>query len=203
MHSPLKLLGIVLAGGRSSRMGQNKAFLKFGTQALVERAFNLISQLTLASYLSVSDTSDYFNDYDEFPVFKDAGGFSGPAAGIYTALNHAKLNFCQGILIIPCDTPFLSKVLLQKLINNYDSEKVCTFQSQETGYLELTIGLYPTGILTFFEKALCNGENKLRNIIRQESLRPILYEKKDAWHFLNCNTREDWEKIVKIAKDKL
>lgn len=203
MMSSLKLLGIVLAGGESVRMGKNKAFLKFGSQTLIERAFNLISKLVMTSYLSVSDFSDKFDAYHNFPLLKDFGKLSGPAAGIYTALSHAKLKLYQGILVIPCDTPLLSKDLLQRLITNYDSAKVCTFQSQSTGYLELTIGLYPTGILPFFEKALLNKESKLRNIVQQELLRPIIYEKKDAWHFLNCNTQEDWNEIIKIGKDIL
>jgi molybdopterin-guanine dinucleotide biosynthesis protein A len=96
--------GLVLAGGQSIRMGQDKAELVIAGQTYLARARSLLLK-TGASEILVSRNNTQSDMQDMYPN-------AGPLAGIYTAMQHTELN----LLIIPIDMPLLNKDLLLNLI---------------------------------------------------------------------------------------
>lgn len=113
-----EVTAIILAGGKSQRMGSNKALLKYGDTTFIERQIARLSKIFREIILSANDASIYA--HLPLPVVPDVipgkGPLSGICAGIMRATNHYTF-------AVACDMPFLSeKVILhlKKFITDYD-----------------------------------------------------------------------------------
>lgn len=97
---------IILAGGRSSRMGQDKALLKLQGKTLLHRAVSLVKAAGINQILISRNEPGFINDL--YPG-------AGPLAGIQSALLHVNAESC---LVLPVDTPLLTADLLTLLLQH-------------------------------------------------------------------------------------
>lgn len=113
MKDKCKVAGIVLAGGRSKRMGRNKVYLSFGGKFLIEIIIDKISPLFKDIMIVVSQPELYKRL--GFCVRKDIIPEKGPLGGIYTGLLYSnnRYNF-----VVACDMPFLNPNLIRYMIKN-------------------------------------------------------------------------------------
>ena len=105
------ITGIILAGGKSTRMGTDKCFLDFRGETFIQRSINLLS--TITKTIIVSSNNEAFKSFG-FSVVEDEIKNIGPIGGIYSCLKHSP-NTVN--LLIPCDLPFLSAALLKYLLD--------------------------------------------------------------------------------------
>lgn len=103
---------VILAGGKSRRMGRDKAFLEFDGQFLIERVIARVSQVCDA----VSIVSNDLDLYARFgvPVMGDVYPNKGSLGGIFTGLQSTREEY---VLVVACDMPFLNEALLRHLIS--------------------------------------------------------------------------------------
>ena len=101
-----KFTGVVLAGGKSSRMGKDKSTLRINNLSLLDRAINVLTTLNASTVLT--SRNDFSSDHlpDIYPN-------NGPLSGIHSALFHSDLP----ILCVPVDMPLLDTQLLSELLN--------------------------------------------------------------------------------------
>ncbi len=108
---PEVAMGFVLAGGRSTRMGRDKALLSFGDQSLVARALSILRaaglQVGVAGTRSALDV--------EAPVFLDASPDLGPLSGVCAALSQTKAEWSA---FLPIDMPLVPPSLLDYMLQN-------------------------------------------------------------------------------------
>ncbi|MCP4553001.1 MAG: molybdenum cofactor guanylyltransferase [Bacteroidetes bacterium] len=112
-----EITGIILAGGKSSRMGTDKGLLDFNGKKLVETAVGLLSQVCGNIIISANSTN---YDFVGYPVVKDIYPNSGPMGGIYSAL---KESTTKHNLVLSCDMPLIKTALLAdllKVINDFE-----------------------------------------------------------------------------------
>jgi molybdopterin-guanine dinucleotide biosynthesis protein A len=115
----LKATGILLAGGKSSRMNQNKAFLELEGSPLVERSLAIL-QTVFAEVLISSNKPELFVRY-EVPVIQDRVLGRGPLEGLYQGLKAATNEWA---FFVACDMPFLRAEVIRflfTLISTYDA----------------------------------------------------------------------------------
>lgn len=112
-----ELRGLVLAGGRSARMGRDKAALVFGGQALLDRTVALLDGLGIACHVSIRP--DQVDDVlrQRYPLLVDPVADVGPAAGLLAA--HAAAPGAAW-LVVACDMPRLDQALLAALVARRD-----------------------------------------------------------------------------------
>jgi len=103
--------GIVLAGGRSSRMGRDKAFLKIGGQPLVERVIGRLQRLCRETIIVTNSPARYA--YLPARLVSDVVPGRGPLVGIYSGLRAAQNDLA---VVVACDMPFLNASLLQFMV---------------------------------------------------------------------------------------
>lgn len=132
-----KITGIILAGGKSSRMGFDKGLADVNGNKMIELVYAALLQVT-DDVMIIANTNAY--DYLQLPVYKDIFEDKGPIAGIYTGLSHSTT---QKNLIVACDMPFVNHKLLQRMLeygNNYEivvpsvngqMEPLCGFYKKE------------------------------------------------------------------------
>jgi len=200
MHSDIT--GIILSGGKSLRMGENKSFLKIGGITLIERITDLMKSV-FENVILISNTSEEYK-YLNIPVYEDVYKGKGPLAGIHSGLVNSRT---QKNFITACDIPLLTKDVIEFIIN-YESDKLAVVP-KANGFVQQLCGLYSKGCLMEIENILMNvytegrdAEQKKRKcsvlsliekvdgkIIDMESQYPEYSE----YIFMNVNTPEDYE----------
>lgn len=112
------MTAIILAGGKSQRMGSNKAFLKYGGETFIKHQVNSLSKIFDEIIISANDASAYANL--NLPIVADVMPEKGPLSGICAGLMRAKSSYA---FVIACDMPFINEkviLYLKEQINGYD-----------------------------------------------------------------------------------
>ena len=120
MANITSITGIILAGGKSTRIGANKPQLKIGNSHLIDRVLDTLSQFT-SSILIVTTEGQIGLAKSATPsarMVKDIYPGKGPLGGIYTGLMHAETSYS---LVVGCDMPFLNSGLIKYLIDGASS----------------------------------------------------------------------------------
>jgi molybdopterin-guanine dinucleotide biosynthesis protein A len=199
------ITGIVLAGGKSSRMGTNKSFLKFGDKEAVEITINLMKSL----FSEVIISSNQPEEYEKFglPIFKDIYEFKGPLAGIHSGLLHSQT---EKNFVISCDVPLITKEMIEYLVESEGESDIVICKAD--GFNQQLVGFYKKSLLPDIEKILSENQEETRaeqqhhrkcNVMRlvESSKSKIIdanslpFYKEDM--FFNMNRPADYEKILK------
>ena len=104
------MTAVILAGGKSSRMGSNKAFLKLKGKTFIERQIELLMEMFDEIFISANTPSEY--ESLNLPVFKDIYPEKGPLGGIYTSLVNSG---SASTFMLACDMPFVESGLIKHL----------------------------------------------------------------------------------------
>jgi molybdopterin-guanine dinucleotide biosynthesis protein A len=184
--------GFVLAGGRSSRMGQDKALMAVNGRALVEIvARNVLRGLD--SVTLVGSRAKY--SALGLPVIEDIHPGLGPLSGIHAALKHSRKPLC---MIVGCDMPFLSVEFIEYLakIAVVADADVTVAESSEYGY-ESLCAVYNKTALPHVEEAIAQRELKIAALYGRVKVRTLSAEECRPFNshgvlFSNVNTAEDF-----------
>ncbi len=135
------LKGLVLAGGRSERMGRDKALLAYGGEPQLERAMRLVRNATgNDTFVSVHPSQAEEPTRARFPQLLDAEGVSGPIAGILAA---QAADPSAAWLVVACDLPLLDAATLEALLRGRDPQAPATaFRASGNGLPEPLCAIY-------------------------------------------------------------
>lgn len=188
----------ILAGGKSKRMGRDKAFLEIGGQSLIERILACVNPLTDDLFIS-TNSPERFAPFGLRTVL-DIDPGKGALGGIYSALTAARH---PSVLVVGCDMPFLNRKLLQYLINLAPQAEVIAprIDPQRPETLHT---VYSKNCLPAIK--LCLQANRLRIVdffdevsIRYVSPAEIAQFDPHFYSFVNLNTPDDWKKAQAMS----
>ena len=111
MHHAKKCTGIILAGGKSSRMGRDKGLVVINGACMIEHVIAAVK--TSVSSIIIVANSDVYKQFG-YPVIKDIIHECGPMGGIYTGLLHSQT---MHNIVVSCDIPFVTPALIASLVN--------------------------------------------------------------------------------------
>lgn len=178
------MTGIILAGGKSSRMGTDKGLLMLNGKPMIQHVIDRIEELGLP-ILIVANNSEYAQF--GYPVIEDLVKEKGPVGGIYTGLMTSNT---ESNLIISCDTPNISLELLNQLIDA-SKDHVVTI-AKHKGQLHPLIGVYKRSALDAFNRNLTVNQLKLSPICTELNAHILTIEDNQKIsfqeHFSNINT---------------
>ena len=185
------ITGFVLAGGKSSRMGQDKGLMLLHGKEMV---LNIVEQLLpcVDEVLIVSNNKAY-NKFG-FTILEDLIKNTGPAAGIFTALKHSKTDLN---IFVGCDMPFISTAAIEYLIQQATDKDICI--ATANGMQHPLFGIYNKSILNMLELLIHQNELKLKTIIQQFNHQFIdmsRWEIEQENLFNNINTKQDFEQAI-------
>lgn len=190
MLKPLEITGIVLAGGKSSRMGLDKGTCNFNNKPLVEYAIEVLKPFCGKILLSANNI-DAYNKYP-YEVIPDEISSIGPLGGIFTCLKKSKTshNF-----ILSCDTPFIKGQLIKHIIENIEAENKVVAPLHGSGFIEPLCAYYNKGLIPVFEECIRNKDYKLLKLINSVNTKLLKIDSSLAFFdlklFNNLNTPED------------
>lgn len=153
----------ILSGGKSSRMGEDKGLLPFRGKLMIQHVIDLANSLKPREIFIVTKNKAY----SEFgiPLIQDEFVDHGPAAGIHTVLKNSKTEL---ILVLPCDTPLLSKQMVLLLLKNHIPGQVTV--PKAGGRVHHILGLFEKKMLKTFLESNEQRLLKLELINRQIGL---------------------------------
>ena len=184
MVAKKNITGIVLAGGKSSRMGSDKGLLIINGKMFIEHVVAALRPL-VDTIIIVSNNKMY--DQFGFERIEDKIKDSGPLAGLFSGLNNSKTDYN---LVLSCDIPMITTEVLEKLIDaDYKNYEVVQIQSQQKTMP--LIALYNKQCVDTCLQLLQQGEKRLRVAVSQLKVKTILVESEFDVLVKNVNTKED------------
>src|SRR5258708_18147937 len=186
------LTGFVLAGGKSTRMGQDKAALSLDGRTLLEPA--LAAVRSVAQEVFILGLPEIYASYGT--TIADIFPGCGPLGGIHAALSHTKTLFN---LIIAVDTPFLSAGLLAYLAERALASGAVVTTPEINGYTQPLCTIYSRDFLPLAGQALQAGNYKIVPLFPQDKTLVIAETELARFAFTaemfeNLNTPEDLER---------
>ena len=184
----------ILVGGKSSRMGTNKAFLELRGKTFIELQIELLREMFDEVFISVNTPSEY--EYLNLPVFTDIYPGKGPLGGIYTSLiNSSSLH----TFMLACDMPFVGSELIKHL-KDLTKEYDVVIPKSEKG-LEPLHAFYSKNCIDPIKRAL--DENDLRIIsffphvnVKIVELNSLASSDSFKNSIKNLNTMDDYENVT-------
>lgn len=193
-NNHIPLCGLVLAGGRSSRMGTDKASLRHADgRALAKRTHELLVEAgcesVMLSLRAGQDIPAGFPSESSALIIRDPQGESaGPLTGILAALRQQP---AARWLAVACDLPRLDVATLRALISAHQrGEAFVAFRSEHDGLPEPLCALYAPEAVSLLESALAAEQRCPRKILITHNCR--LLEPVSPGSLDNANTPEDW-----------
>ncbi|WP_435162550.1 molybdenum cofactor guanylyltransferase [Candidatus Pelagibacter bacterium nBUS_25] len=196
------ILGVVLAGGKSQRFGEDKCQVKLGDRLLIDYILSEIID-EFEEVLLVTNNSINFKKSKNITLIDDFKKNLGPLGGVLTAMKWVRENNknYQWISTFPADTPFFKKHILKKFLQaiNFDENKLFFIKSNNTRHN--IFGLWSIDLLDKLEEDLDKGERKVEiwaNSIGVKSI-DMHFDNKDP--FFNINTKEELAKAEELLKN--
>lgn len=185
------LHGLVLAGGRSTRMGRDKARLRYGARTQLQSTFELLSPLVLECRVSVRADQRSEPLRARFPQLLDAREDIGPAAGLLAAHAHAPQ---AAWLAVACDLPLLEASALQILIDaRAPGVAALAFRSAHDGLPEPLCAVWEPPALQRLQAQVSGGRHGLRSVLHGAEVRLLPLPCADVLD--NANTPQDHARL--------
>jgi molybdopterin-guanine dinucleotide biosynthesis protein A len=181
----MQFTGIILAGGKSSRMGFDKSQILFKGNTFLNHAVNLLRNYTDEIIISSNRKIE-----TDLKIFADSYKDIGPIGGLQTCLAEIKT---QKAIVIPVDMPLLNTHIINKLINQADFNKEINIFKIENRY-QMLVGIYDKSILQTIEKQITDKNYKLRNLLQKSSTH-IIKLNTFKQEFINVNDNKQLAEI--------
>ena len=190
----MQATGIILAGGKSSRMGVDKGLVLLNGKPMIQYVIEALKEV-VSNIIIISNNASY-NKFG-VPVYSDIIKNKGPVGGIYTGLYHSttELNFC-----ISCDVPMISSDFIFWLLNKSGNASVTLPMCKDK--VHQMIGVYSKQVLSYFKESAEKEHLKLSQVNKDMDCEIIDIEKEyanfDDLIFSNINTKNE---LINIAHE--
>lgn len=188
-----KPFGIVVCGGKSTRMGTDKSMLSYHGKPQLYHVYEMLEGLCEKVFIScnreqagrISSPHQYLEDLPEFEEI-------GPMAAILTAFHIAKNH---DFLVIGCDYPFLTPRELESFLLSIDKNHVATaFYNEEKSLYEPLLALYSSGAGEMIREMFDEGNYSLQSFLRNSSAGKFIGFKRESITSVDSPEMYEWAK---------
>jgi molybdopterin-guanine dinucleotide biosynthesis protein A len=189
LNHALTLAGIILAGGKSSRMGTAKSELPWGDQTLLQHIANIlyptVNPLIIVSGKDQDSKFEIRNSKFEIIFAHDDQPDQGPLIGMLAGLTLAPRD--RPIFVTGCDYPFVDLEAVRYLAGELQDFEAIIPKSQ--GQAHPLVGVYQSSIQPIVEKTIARGERSLHGLLAELRVRWV---EDDEWRAIDPNGRMLW-----------
>lgn len=191
------LYGLVLTGGHSKRMQQDKALLDYHGQPHAAYLYELLGSLCEQVFLSCRPQQWQDTSLESLPQIVDNEGSLGPMSGILSALQtHPEVDW----LVLACDLPHVTTTTLSTLLAHYRADVVATcYHNRDLGIPEPLCAIYTPAALSRFQAALANGITCPVKVLKSSPCEYV--DPGDPWELANINTPEQYKQAQNHAQN--
>ena len=202
------ILGAILAGGQSRRMGKDKLFLELNNKKLIEHTLDKVKKYLKQVIIITNQSNEFFSKNNLITVKDCIEGQLGPLVGILTAMKWAKENFKESswIASFPCDTPFFPESIIKSFIEESEKKDSLILCASSHGRKHNIFGLWSLDLYDKLKDDLINKKiRKVQDWTEKNKIKNLEFKFKDYDPFFNINTKEDLERakqlIIKIKNE--
>jgi molybdopterin-guanine dinucleotide biosynthesis protein A len=183
------ITAIILAGGKSSRMKEDKGLVIFNGKMLVQHVIESLKKIM--NEIIIITANPAYKQFD-YPCIEDTMKGKGPLGGIYTGLINSST---QKNLFVGCDMPFLTERILADLITSCSDEDVLL--TEHLGLAEPLCSIYDRSCITHLRSQLEQNHLKITDALAGLKTRVISFDREE-WlkgnEFANINSIEELNK---------
>ena len=194
------ILGVILAGGKSSRFGSNKADAHLGDKTLLEHIISKVEKNFLEVLIVSNKESIKINKKNVFLVKDFIKGQLGPLIGILSAMKWIEQNNkkYKWIATFPCDTPFFDDSIIEKLKNCSISNDHLLFFLNSRKKRHNIFGLWSLKLIDILEEDIrSNNFRKVELWADKIGVKSVEVNTEEFDKFFNINTLDDFEEAKK------
>ncbi len=191
------ILGLILAGGQSRRMGgEQKLLSRIGGVSLIEKVISLVRNqcdaLAINPYEATAETQAAFASLG-LPLLADAvPDHAGPLAGVLAGLDYAAQKSLSHVLSLPCDCPFLPADLAIRLRAASLETRDGLACAASGGRIHPVVALWPTRLREDLRRALIDEDlRKVRQFQQRYDVASVEWRFRKRDPFFNINTPDD------------
>jgi molybdopterin-guanine dinucleotide biosynthesis protein A len=177
MVSTERVVGVILAGGRSSRMGGgDKCLLPIAGRPVLASVIARLKPQVSDIIINANGDVSRFADFG-LPVIADSvGGLAGPLAGVHAGLEWVKANVPDVgyIVTVPSDTPFFPSDLVHRFLAVMKDHPTLLVATSEEG-VHPVVGLWPVAMAPQLEESLAQGMRKVGAWTKQHGAREVFF----------------------------
>ena len=196
------ILGAILAGGKSKRMGENKLFLKLNNKPLIEHTIDKVKKYFKKMIIITNQEKNFFSKNNLIIVKDCIEGQLGPLVGILTAMQWAKKNFpqCAYVATFPCDTPFFPESVIQNFIDESKKNESLLLCASSHRRNHNIFGLWSLELYEKLQDDLINSKvRKVQDWTKKHKIKNLEFKFKDYDPFFNINTLDDLNFAKKLS----
>ena len=196
------ILGAILAGGKSKRMGKDKLFLEINNKKLIEHTIDKVKKYLKEVIIITNQDNEFFSKNNLITVKDCIEGQLGPLVGILTAMKWAKENLtkCSWIATFPCDTPFFPESIIRSFIKESEKKESLILCASSHGRKHNIFGLWSLDLYDKLQDDLINKKvRKVQDWTEKNKIKNLEFKFKDYDPFFNINTHEDLEFAKKLS----
>jgi len=197
------ILGAILAGGQSKRMGKDKLFLQLNNKTLIGHTIDKVKKHLKKVIIITNQESEFFLKNNLTTVKDCVEGQLGPLVGILTAMKWAKENLskCSWIATFPCDTPFFPESIIKRFIEESEKKESLILCASSHGRKHNIFGLWSLDLYEKLKDDLINKKvRKVQDWTEKNKIKNLEFKFKDYDPFFNINTEQDLEFAKKLSK---
>ncbi len=195
MNNSQRVTGIILAGGKSSRLGRDKAWEDVGGQRIIDRVIGAL-QSSCDEVLIIGDRPERENELSLPKCIQyrsDELKGRGSIGGLYTGLTASDTLWS---LVVACDMPFISRELIRFMLSIISKNRCDAIVPVINGRYQPTHALYNSTCIPFIEKNISSGNFRMDSyfdeIYLEEISEDVINSIKGAeLSFFNVNTEDD------------
>ncbi len=188
---------VILAGGKSSRMGQDKSLMSFkSSDSMIQYQYKKLNKIFRKVYIS--------SKFDKFDFLDDKSGLIIDTSNVFSpmiALDSIfdKLNE-EKIFILSVDAPLLNNQTIFELINGFDKDIEIVIAKDKLNITHNLCGIFHRNIQKKIKECIKNDIHRINYLIKNSKSKEIIFE--DEKQFLNINTIKDYDLAKEILKSK-
>lgn len=184
---------IILAGGRSSRLGKDKALLLLNKQPLITYVFNSMEKIFSEIVIVVKNERQKMEIkkiLKNVKIVEDKNRICSPIAGIEEGIKHITNDY---VFVVACDMPFVDEETVRELLSRINKGIDCVAYARNKNYYEPLCAVYKKQIFTG-----CDLKESLHSLIDKAENKSLVPVNENNLTFFNINTKKDLEFAKKI-----
>ena len=184
---------ILFAGGKSSRMGEDKALLPFSPfKTLTEFQYTRLQEIFKNVYISCKDKKKFDFEANFIEDLQNSEIYA-PTSGFIAAFNRLKED---KIFVLSVDTPFVSHKEIEAIINQ-DEEDIDACVAKTKEGLQPLCGIYHRSLSTAFQKMQDRNSHKLGFLLKNSQTKYVYFDKSEP--FFNINHPHEYQKALSLV----
>jgi len=180
MNFDKEISAIILAGGKSTRMGTDKALLKYNDKTFLEIVTNEIKKICKTILICSNNLN---HKIDNCELIFDKYSEIGPIGGIYSGLSESKTEYN---IVIACDNIFIKAEIFELLWEKSKEKNYDITIANYKNFPEPLIGIYNKSALKFIQQNIINKDYKLQNLLKNSNTIKVDFDDENDI-FININ----------------